>query len=157
MPEGMKPPEKIVPKTLGDYLDVMSKSVFQSGMSWKVIEAKWSGTREAFMGFDVDRVANMTPSELDAIASDSRIIRNRKKVEAVVSNARTMREIAPDAKGFQAFLRSHGSYDATAAALKKRFKFLGDTGCYHFLYVVSEEVPPPEQYMAEHGIKPPRG
>ena len=58
MPEGMKPPEKIQPKTLGDYLDVMSKSVFQSGMSWKVVEAKWDGTRDAFMGFDVDRVAD---------------------------------------------------------------------------------------------------
>ena len=41
-------PEQITPQVLGDYLDAMSKSVFQSGMSWRVVKAKWPGTREAF-------------------------------------------------------------------------------------------------------------
>ena len=44
----MEPPEKIRPRGLGDYLEVMSKAVFQPGMSWKVVDAKWPGTREAF-------------------------------------------------------------------------------------------------------------
>ena len=46
-PIGEAPPQ-IEPKSLGDYLEVMSKAVFQSGMSWKVEEAKWPTTREAF-------------------------------------------------------------------------------------------------------------
>jgi 3-methyladenine DNA glycosylase Tag len=51
MPAGL--PEKIVPKSLNDYLGIMSKSVFQAGMSWKVAESKWPGIREAFQGFDI--------------------------------------------------------------------------------------------------------
>ena len=51
MPTG-KAPDQIEVKSLDDYLEVMSKAVFQSGMSWKVVEAKWSTTREAFHDFD---------------------------------------------------------------------------------------------------------
>ena len=39
MPE-QRAPERIEPQSLGDYLEVMSKAVFQAGMSWKVVEAK---------------------------------------------------------------------------------------------------------------------
>lgn len=45
-------PQQIQPASLDVYLEVMSKAVFQSGMSWKVVEAKWSTTREAFYDFD---------------------------------------------------------------------------------------------------------
>jgi len=47
-------PKQIRPKRLSDYLEVMSKAVFQSGMSWRVVEAKWPGFREAFFEFDPD-------------------------------------------------------------------------------------------------------
>lgn len=50
-------PQRVKPKALADYLDVMSKSVFQSGISWKVVEAKWAGTREVLAGFDPDVLA----------------------------------------------------------------------------------------------------
>ena len=56
MPTG-SPPEQITPTSLDDYLEVMSKAVLQSGISWKVVESKWPGTREAFHGFDVETVA----------------------------------------------------------------------------------------------------
>jgi hypothetical protein len=32
--------------------------------------------------------------------------------------------------------------------LRKRFKFLGEMGCYYYLHVVGEEVPPHEEWMA---------
>src|SRR5881296_549215 len=50
-------PKKIKPKALRDYLEVMTKAVFQSGMSWRVIDAKWDGFRVAFEGFDAKKVA----------------------------------------------------------------------------------------------------
>ncbi len=43
-------PMQIRPKRLGDYLDVMSKAVFQSGISWKVVESKWPGTQASWDG-----------------------------------------------------------------------------------------------------------
>ena len=86
-------PEQIEPKGLGDYLEVMSKAVFQSGMSWKVINGKWPGIHEAFRGFEPLAVASLTEAEMADLAADTRIIRNRKKVEAIVDNARQMIEL----------------------------------------------------------------
>ncbi|HUV26114.1 MAG TPA: DNA-3-methyladenine glycosylase I [Anaerolineales bacterium] len=89
MPSGT-PPEQIQPGSLNDYLEVMSKAVFQSGMSWRVVEAKWSGTREAFHDFDVAQVAAFDERDIDALTKDTRVIRNYRKLNAIVSNAQTM-------------------------------------------------------------------
>lgn len=144
----MQPPEQIEPKSLGDYLDVMSKSVFQSGMSWRVVEAKWPTTREAFLGFDAEAVALMGEPEIDALAQDTRVIRNRRKLAAIVGNAAKMLELESEHGTFRDYLRSHADFEATVASLRKEFKFLGDMGCYFFLYVVGEEVPSHEVFEA---------
>jgi|ERR1051326_942596 3-methyladenine DNA glycosylase Tag len=147
----MQAPERIVPKDLGDYLDVLSKSVFQSGISWRVVEAKWPGTREALYGFDPHRLADLSPDDIDRLAQDTRLIRNRRKIEATVTNAETILELDREHRGFTQYLRSFPNYDALSADLVKRFKFLGAMGAYHFLYVVGEEVPPYDECVAAHG------
>jgi 3-methyladenine DNA glycosylase Tag len=141
-------PNKIKPKALRDYLEVMTKAVFQSGMSWRVIEAKWDGFRDAFEGFDPKRVAKLTPDDVNRLAQDTRIVRNRRKIEATVDNAVEMVALDREYKGFRNYLRSHGSFDDTVADLKRHFRFLGETGSYYFLHVVGEKVPPHEEWMA---------
>ena len=150
----MQAPEKIQPRSLADYLEVMSKSVFQTGMSWKVIEAKWPGIREAFRDFDPAAIVALTPDDLDALTKDTRVIRNRRKIEAIVHNARAMLEAEKTHGSFRSYLRSHGGFEGTVADLRKRFKFLGDTGCYHFLWVVNEDVPSYEDWCASRGRTP---
>src|SRR5437763_16716387 len=86
-------PKKIDPSSLGDYLEVMTKAVFQSGISWRVIEAKWDGFREAFDGFDAEKVASLTPEDVDRLAQDTRIVLNRRKIQATVDNAVEMTEL----------------------------------------------------------------
>jgi 3-methyladenine DNA glycosylase Tag len=147
----MEAPKQIRPKRLNDYLEVMSKAVFQSGISWKVIEAKWPGFKEAFFDFDPVKIAELDPPDVDKLAEDTRIVRNRKKIEATVHNAETMLELEREHGGFKKYLRSHQGFDQTVADMKKRFKFMGDTGTYFFLYVVGEPVPPHEEWMAAHG------
>ena len=139
-------PKQIKPKRLGDYLDVMSKAVFQSGISWKVVEGKWDGTRQVFHDFDALAVASMTEAELAEAAQDTRIIRNRKKVEAIVDNARRMVELDEAHRGFRNYLRSHEDFDATVKDLRKNFRFMGEMGCFYFLYVVGEPVPEYEDW-----------
>ena len=46
------PPKQIRPKSLADYLEVLSKIAFEAGLSWRVVEAKWEDIRRAFHGFD---------------------------------------------------------------------------------------------------------
>jgi DNA-3-methyladenine glycosylase I len=144
MPVG--PPEKITPKSLNDYLEVMSKSVFQSGMSWKVVENKWPGTREAFQGFDVETVADFDEKDIEDLMQDTRVVRNFRKLNAIVYNAQKMLELDKEYGSFQKYLRAHGSFDATLKAIRKDFKFMGPTGIYVFLYVTGEEVIPHEEF-----------
>ncbi|MEZ4502640.1 MAG: DNA-3-methyladenine glycosylase I [Dehalococcoidia bacterium] len=153
MPEA---PEQITPKRLGDYLDVMSKAVFQSGISWKVVEAKWPDTREAFRNFDAKKVASMSERDIDALAQDTRVIRNRRKLEAIVTNAGRMLELETEHGSFKRYLQAHDDFDATVAALRKDFKFMGEMGCYYFLYVVGEPVPPHEEWQASRQQAAPR-
>lgn len=61
---------------------------FQAGLSWRTILAKRSAFRSAFHNFEVEEVASMTAKDVDRLASDSNIIRNRRKIEAAVTNAR---------------------------------------------------------------------
>ena len=160
-------PEQIQPQSLADYLEVMTKAVFQSGMSWKVVEAKWPGIREAFRSFDPAAIVALTPDDLDAITKDPSVIRNRRKIEATVDNARRMLELerahgAPSTlrpssgQGFRDYLRSHDGFEGTVADLRRRFKFLGDMGCYYFLYVVNENVPSYEDWCASRPDGPRR-
>ncbi len=144
----MQAPEQVEPKGLSDYLEVMSKAVFQAGISWKVVESKWPGLREAFRGFDPEALVALTESELDDLSQDTRGIRNRRKIEAIIGNARRMLELDSGPDGFRGYLGSHGDYPSTVKDLRKQFKFLGDMGCYFFLYSVGEEVPSHEEWMA---------
>jgi 3-methyladenine DNA glycosylase Tag len=119
MPKGA--PEQIDAKRLGDYLEVMSKAVFQTGMSWAVIDKKWPGIRDAFREFEPLAVASLTEAQMADLTADTRIIRNRKKVEAIVDNARRMIDLDEQHKGFRKYLRSHGGFEGTVADLRKQF------------------------------------
>jgi 3-methyladenine DNA glycosylase Tag len=150
-------PKRIQPKDLSDYFEVVTKAVFQSGISWAVIEKKWDGFRAAFEGFDPEKVAQFSPKDIDRLAEDTAIVRNRRKIEATVENAETMVALDRDHGGFRNYLRSFGDFEGLVADLKKRFRFLGETGCYYFLHVVGEEVPSHEEWSRSRGLDPSTG
>ena len=148
MPLGVAP-ERIVPEKLDDYLEIQTKAVFQSGMSWKVVESKWPTIREAFHDFQIGAVASMDEAAVDALADDKRVIRNRRKIQAVTDNARRMIELNDEHGTFQKYLRSHDSFWDLVKDLRKQFKFMGEMGCYYWLWVVGEDVPDHATFEAE--------
>jgi DNA-3-methyladenine glycosylase I len=149
MPQG-NAPKRARPRELAGYLEAITRAVFQGGISWRVVDAKWEGIREAFEGFDPGAVADFDATDIEALMADTRVIRNRAKLEATVDNAQTLLELDAEHAGFRRYLRSHGSFETTVADLKRQFRFLGDTGAYYFLYVVGEQVPPHEEWAASH-------
>ena len=146
MPAGHEAPPKIDPRSLDDYLEIQTKVVFQSGMSWKVIESKWPGITEAFDDFQVGAVASYGSEKLADLGDDARVIRNKRKLAAIVSNAQRMVELDDEHDGFKNYLRSFSDFDALLADIRKQFKFMGPMGVYYWLYVVGEEVPPYEEF-----------
>jgi 3-methyladenine DNA glycosylase Tag len=146
----MPPPVK-KPRNLAGYLEALSRPVFQAGMSWRVIDAKWEGIRAAFADFDPETVAEFGPKEIQRLLGDPRVVRSKAKIEATVDNAQAMIELDAEYKGFRKYLRSLGGFEPTVADLKRQFRFIGDSGAYHFLYVVGEQVPPHEAWFGQRG------
>ena len=144
------PPERIEPQSLNDYLEAMSKSAFQTGMSRKVIDSKWPSTREAFQNFDIHLVAKLAEKDIDDLTRDARVIRNRRKLSAIVFNARKIIELDEKHGTFQQYLQAHEGFDSTLKAIRTDFKFMGPTGIYLFLYSVGEEVIPPAEFEKQY-------
>lgn len=147
----MKEPNQIRLQRLADYLEVLTRAVFQAGMNWRVIEAKWPGFVEAIHRFDPDTVAALRMAQIDALGADTRLIRNRPKIEATVANARTLLRLERS-NGFKCWLRQHDDYESTVHALKHEFRYIGDSSAYYFLYVVREPVPDFETWAEQRGI-----
>jgi len=76
------------------WLAQMTRSVFQAGFVWRVIEHKWDGFEAAFDGFDPARVARYSENKLAELARDVRIVRNPQKIRAARANAIFLRELA---------------------------------------------------------------
>jgi hypothetical protein len=134
------------PTSASGYLEAMTRIIMTAGINWKVVDSKWEGIRDAFVGFDVQKVANMNPDDVERLMTDTRVIRNRRKIEAIIDNAGKIAELDESYGGFGKYLGSQGSYEKTAAALKHDFSFMGDSTTYFFLAMVGEPVPDWEQH-----------
>ncbi|HKY79018.1 MAG TPA: DNA-3-methyladenine glycosylase I [Anaerolineales bacterium] len=150
MPSEMGAPKQIKITSLNDYLEVMSKVVFQSGMSWKMIENKWPDIRAAMDNFDIRQVADYDERDIERLTGDARVIRNYRKLVAISGNARRILELDKQHGSFKKYLESHGSFDAALKTLRKDFKFMGPMGIYYFLFVVGETVPTHENFQKQY-------
>ncbi|MFQ6615306.1 MAG: DNA-3-methyladenine glycosylase I [Fidelibacterota bacterium] len=142
MPVVYEIPPKKTPRSDDEYLEQMTKAIFQAGFSWAVIRNKWDDFRKAFDGFDIEKVAGYSLADLGRLASDPSIVRNRQKIAATVENARVMKQLVEDFGSFKTYLDSlKGDYYHKADVLTRTFHHLGRTGVFVFLYCVNEEVP----------------
>jgi 3-methyladenine DNA glycosylase Tag len=133
---------RIAKPTLADYLALMSRAVFQAGLSWAAIDRQWDPLRKAFDGFDVKKVAGYRTPDIGRIMRSPGILHSKRKIQATIKNAATILALDKEYKGFRNYLRSLGSYEELTTDLKKRFSFVGDISAYYFLYRVGEPVPP---------------
>ena len=70
------------------HLERLTLEAFQSGLSWRTILVKRPAFREAFAGFDADRVAAYDEHDVARLMADTGIVRNTAKVNAALTNAR---------------------------------------------------------------------
>ncbi len=101
--------------------------IFQAGLSWEIVLKRRPGLREAFDGFDVDRIAGLNGADQARLLLDPRIIRNRMKVAAIVANAQRVQAMRASHGGFAAWLDAHHPRDKPAwvALFKRTFLFTG--------------------------------
>ncbi len=92
----------------------------QAGLSWLTILKKRAGFRAAYAGFDVARVAAFGDHDRARLLQDSSIIRNRLKIEAAITNARVVMQLALQYGSFAQWLDA--THPADLETWKKLFK-----------------------------------
>jgi DNA-3-methyladenine glycosylase I len=129
---------------------------FQAGLSWLTILRKREAFRQAFTGFDLDRVARFTAKDVRRLLGDAGIVRHRGKIESTINNARRALELREEFPSLAAYFWSFEpdpasrprlltraalvkmTFSAESVAfskdLKKRgFSFVGPTTIYAFM------------------------
>ena len=108
--------------------------MFQAGLSWRTVLYKREAFREVFFGFDAQRVARMTSMDAAVLMADSRIVRNRRKIDAVIHNAGLICEQFSREGSFIEYVYGFNNGESLFRDLKKRgFRFMGPTVCESFL------------------------
>jgi DNA-3-methyladenine glycosylase I len=129
----------------------------QAGLSWSTILKKRAAYRQAFAEFDPTRVAAYDESKVAELLANPGIVRNRRKIETAIGNARAFLAIQREFGSFDAYVwrfvggqpkvnawRSLAELPATtpeSEALsqdlaRRGFKFIGSTICYAFMQAV---------------------
>jgi DNA-3-methyladenine glycosylase I len=126
----------------------------QAGLSWRTVLNKRENYRRAFDDFDPRKVAEYDGRKVEKLLTDPGIVRNRRKTEAMISNARTFLDVQDGHGSFDSFIWSfvggepvqnkwrkpgqipvttHEAERMSAALVEKGFKFVGPTICYAYM------------------------
>jgi len=118
--------------------------IFQAGLNWRLILYKREAFRKAFAGFSVLRVASFGKQEIDRLLHDKGIVRNRRKIEAAIENARIFSRIIDEHGSFKNYLAQFDARDEAGLLreFKKRFRFMGPKIAGSFLQSVGK-IPAP--------------
>ncbi len=82
----------------------MTRRVFSAGFAWSVIESKWPGFEDAFLGFEPRRLLSEPDEFWHKLTMDARIVRNGAKIMSVRANARFVLDVAKEHGSFGKFL-----------------------------------------------------
>ena len=94
------------PTTDAGYLEAAARIIFMGGLNRRVVDGKWDGFLQAFHGFDVATVAAMGPADVERLSEDDRVIKYAAKLQAVVTNAQEIQEVADQHGSFGSWLES---------------------------------------------------
>lgn len=127
---------------------------FQAGLSWLTVLRRREGFRQAFAGFDPEKVARFDETDVERLMADPGIIRARAKIQATIGNARAYLAMQAQGEEFSAFcwgmvpdapvrnttgqvLAQSPASQALSKALKQRgFKFVGPVIVYAWMQAV---------------------
>ena len=126
----------------------------QAGLTWQTILNKREGYRKAFHNFDARKIARYDARKVAALLADAGIVRNRLKIAAAITNAKTFLAVQREFGSFDRYLwsfvggrpivnrrrtmqdipaRTPESDALSKDLLARGFKFVGSTICYAFM------------------------
>jgi len=143
--------EKEASKTyvgMGDdfFFRQMVDLTFQGGLRGQIWQRYEPTIRKEFKDYKARKVANFTQKNVERMLANPKMLKNRKKIEAVIHNAKEMVAISKEYDGFWKFLDSHNSKNIQELVekMKSSFKLMGYTNAYAFLKYVGMAVVKPD-------------
>ncbi|MER8885047.1 DNA-3-methyladenine glycosylase I [Mesorhizobium sp. M0482] len=133
---GPMPDNAAVAKIADDrILSTMAERVFAAGFVWRVIEQKWPGFEEAFLGFEPKRLLFQPDDFWHDLTADKRIVRNPQKIKSVRDNAAFVERVSKEHGSFGKFLANWPADDQVGlmAYLGKHGSRLGGNTGQYFL------------------------
>ena len=139
---------------------------FQAGLTWECVLNKQKAFRQAFDNFNLEKVCAYQEEDVERLMENPQIIRNRRKIQAAVTNAGVFRKIQQEFESFSSYIwhwtKGRVIYekgltcselsDKVSADLKKRgMKFVGTTIVYAYLQAVGVIYSHDEGCFLEHG------
>ena len=125
------------PRSDREYFDLLARAVFSAGLGPKVVESRWPDMEEAFHGFEPQEVGRMDETDVVRLLGDPKVIRNRRKMEAVIKNAGVFLDRVSEHESFHTYLAQLGAgadLEAAADGLAQSFVHLGRTSALFFLF-----------------------
>lgn len=131
--------------------EMLILETFQAGLSWECVLNKRENFRNLFSNFDINIISKYTSNDIDNFMQNKGIIRNRRKLEAMVSNSKIFLNIENEFGSFKNYLLSFSNnkiiyeYDKTINELsnsiskdlsKRGMKFVGSTIIYAYLQAI---------------------
>jgi 3-methyladenine DNA glycosylase Tag len=141
-------PRRVVKPGLDNHLEIITRAIFQAGLSWAMIDARWESFRRAFDFFDVRRVAEYGDFEMDRIMAANGIVHSAKKIAGTIQNASALITLEREFGSVEAYIAKLASYADILADARGRFAFMGDLSCYYWLFRTGNPVPKFEDWIA---------
>jgi DNA-3-methyladenine glycosylase I len=125
------------PRSDREYFDLLARAVFSAGLGPKVVESRWAEMETAFHGFEPEEVGRMDEADVARLLNDPKVIRNRRKMEAVIKNAGIFSDRVGEHESFHSYLTQLGAgsdLDVAADGLAQTFAHMGRTSAMFFLF-----------------------
>ena len=107
----------------------------QAGLSWDIILKKEKGIKDAYRDYSFFKIAEFNKSDIQRILNDNKAIRMKRKIEAIIYNAKKIVSITENHNSFKSFLDIHHPLTLSewTIVFKTEFKFVGKEICKEFL------------------------
>lgn len=128
------------PSSDNEYFEILCLIVFQSGLNWNSVRKKWSRIKETFCDFSIDRIAKLRPKDITMLLGNQNMIRNEKKIKAIINNAKQFKRIIRKYGSFKMFLEKikNESPEEKIKELIEKFEYVGKYSAEYFLHSVGE-------------------
>ena len=123
------------PKSDQEYFEILCLCILQAGLNWGAVRRNWRKYKQAFFDFEINRLAR---AKVEDLIRRPNAIRNRKKIEAIIYNAKEFRKIRTRYGSFRNFLESlrELSNEEACRFLAEKFRHIGVYTAEYFLHSV---------------------